>query len=128
MKSEPIIAVNNVPKSSVWYQNFLGCQSIHGGEEFDVLVGADGEVLLCLHKWGAHNHPSMQVSGDTPENGLILYFRVEDLEQIRENLRLMNHPVLDEIAWSPNSRKKEFTLRDLDGYYITVAEFHNYKG
>ena len=40
----------------------------------------------------------------------------------------MDYDVEDEIQLSPNSRRKEFSLRDPNGYYITIAEFHKYEG
>ncbi len=128
MKVDPIIAVKDVEASSKWYQSVFGLRSMHGGKEFDVLVDENNEVSHCLHKWGEHNHPSMQTSNTTSGNGLILYFRTNNLEQIRENLRSMNYSVEAEVAVSPNSRRKECTIRDPDGYYITIAEFHEYEG
>ena len=128
MKVDPIIAVKNVEKSSKWYQSVFDCRSMHGGSEFDILVAKNNEVLLCLHKWGEHDHPTMQTSNMTAANGLILYFRTENIEQIRENLKNMNYDVEEEIQLSSNSHRKEFSLRDPDGYYITIAEFHNYEG
>ena len=128
MKVDPIIAVKDVEVSSKWYQSIFGLRSMHSGNEFDILVDKNDEVQLCLHKWGEHDHPTMQTSNMSTGNGLILYFRTENLEQIRENLKNMNYNVLEEIQISPNSRRKEFSFRDSEGYYITVAEFHKYEG
>jgi len=128
MKVDPIIAVKNVEESSKWYQSIFDCRSTHGGNEFDILVSKNNDVLLCLHKWGEHDHPTMKSADNGFGNGLILYFRTENMEQIRENLRKIDYAIEEEIQWSPNSRKKEFSLRDPDGYYITVAEFHKYEG
>jgi hypothetical protein len=37
--------------------------------------------LLCLHEWGAHEHPSlMSPDHGTPGNGLLLFFRVDDFD------------------------------------------------
>lgn len=127
-KLDPIIAVKNVEASSKWYQTIFDCQSKHGGNEFDILTNKQHEVLLCLHKWGEHDHPTMRESKATSGNGLILYFRSENMEQIRENLRSMNHEVEQEIQLSPNSGKREFSFRDPDDYYITIADFHKYEG
>lgn len=127
-KLDTIIAVKDVETSSKWYQTVFGCKSMHGGNEFDILTDKNDDVLLCLHKWGEHDHPTMQTSNMTTGNGLILYFRTENMEQIRENLRTIDYNVEEEIQLSPNSRRNEFSLRDPDGYYITIAEFHNYEG
>jgi len=125
---DPIIAVKDVESSSEWYQTVFQLTSKHGGKEFDILADKHDEVLLCLHKWDEHNHPSMLSTDMTPGNGLILYFRVENLEQVRENLRTLDYDVEEEIQVSHNSRRKEFSLRDPDGYYLTIAEFHTYEG
>ncbi|MDY7394320.1 glyoxalase [Aureibaculum sp. 2210JD6-5] len=128
MKIDPIIAVKNVEASSKWYQTIFGCKSMHGGKEFDVLVSEDNEVLICLHKWGADNHPTMTNPNIVPGNGLIIYFRTDNMEQIRENIKKMGSTIEEDIHLNPNSKKKEFSLRDLDGYYLTITEFHNYEG
>ena len=127
-KLDPIIAVKDVEVSSKWYQTVFGVKSKHGGKEFDILVAENDEILFCLHKWGEHDHPTMQTSNMTTGNGLILYFRTENIEQIRENVRDLDYDVETEIELSPNSRRKEFSFRDPNGYYITIAEFHKYEG
>lgn len=120
--------MKDVEVSSEWYQSVFDCKSMHGGSEFDILTTENNEVFLCLHKWGEHDHPSMQSAGNSNGNGLILYFRTENLDRIRENLRKMDYDVEKEIELNPNSHKMEFSLRDPDGYYITIAEYHTYKG
>lgn len=50
MKFDPIIAVKDVEESSKWYQSVFNCRSIHGGNQFDVLVSKDGVIFICLHK------------------------------------------------------------------------------
>jgi catechol 2,3-dioxygenase-like lactoylglutathione lyase family enzyme len=127
-KTDPIIAVKDVEASSAWYQAVLGCKSMHGGKTFDILVSETNEVLLCLHHWGDHGHPTMQDPAVTPGNGLILYFRTDNMNGIRKNVERMNWPVEEEIHLNENSTKNEFSLRDPDGYYLTITEFHTYEG
>lgn len=127
-KIDPIIAVKDVEKSAKWYENILGCKRKHGGDEFAVLVSENEEVLLCLHKWGAHEHPTMTNPNIKPGNGLILYYKTDDINAIRQNVEKLRHPVAEDIHINPNSTKKEFSLRDPDGYYLTITEFHNYEG
>lgn len=126
MKIEPILAVKNVKESSVWYQSVFNWRSRHGGEEFDVLVDEDDVVMLCLHKWGAHDHPTMSDSSETSGNGLILYFRLKEIESLFAKLQAMNYPLESDLTVSPNSGVKEFSLRDPNGYFITIADFHTY--
>ena len=127
-KIDPIIAVKNVEASAKWYQSVFGWKRTHGGDEFAVLEFENGEVMLCLHKWGEHEHPTMIDPSITPGNGLILYFRTDNLDEIRENVDKILAVVEEDIHINPNTRKKEFSFRDPDGYYLTITEFHRYDG
>lgn len=106
----------------------FGCKRTHGGDEFAVLEDKNNEVLIYLHKWGAHEHPTMINPGIPSGNGLILYYKTDDLEFIRANIRKMDYPIEEEIHINQNSNKKEFSLGDPDGYYLTITEYHNYEG
>ncbi|MDN5201691.1 glyoxalase [Fulvivirgaceae bacterium BMA10] len=128
MKIDPIIAVSNVPETSKWYQSVFDCSSIHGGDEFDVLVTKEGEIFICLHKWNKHDHPTMKNPEIAAGNGLILYFRTENMTEIRQNLTKIGYKVEREIQSNPNSGKREFSLRDPNGYYLTISEFHKFEG
>lgn len=128
INTDPIIAVKNVVSSSEWYQQLLGCRSMHGGSEFDILVDENENVLLCLHQWGTHEHPTMQDPAVTPGNGLILYFRTDNMTTIRANAEQLSATIEEDIHVNENSTKKEFSLRDPDGYYLTITEYHVYKG
>lgn len=127
-KIDPIIAVNDIEISSKWYQSVLNCRSMHGGKEIDILVSENDEILICLHKWGVHGHPTMTNPNITPGNGLILYFRTENINDIRQNVETLGCIIEEDIHVNPNSTKKEFSLRDPDGYYLTITEFHKYEG
>ena len=127
-KIDPIIAVKDVEASSKWYETVFGCRRKHGGNDFAVLVSENDEILICLHKWGEHEHPTMKNPNITPGNGLILYFRAENMNVIRHNVEKMGIQVEADIHLNPNSTKMEFSLRDLDGYYLTITEFHEYEG
>ncbi len=127
-KLDPIIAVKDVQASSKWYESVFGCRRAHGQGNFAVMLMENDEVLICLHEWGEHDHPTMTNANISPGNGLILYFRTENMNAIRENVRAMAYPVEDDIRMNPNSRKMEFSLRDPDGYWLTITEFHRYDG
>lgn len=61
------------------------------------ICDSDGTVLLCLHRWGSHDHPSlMSPDKGQPGNGLLLFFRVDDFDMA-------------------------LALRDPDGYYVMVS-------
>lgn len=126
IKSDPIIAVKDVEASSQWYQSVFDCKSKHGGNTFDVLVDLQNEVFVCLHKWGQDEHPTMLHSDLAIGNGLILYFRTNRLMEILKNIENINHPLSEEMHVNPNTGKEQFALRDPDGYYLIVSEFHEY--
>ena len=125
---DPIIAVKDVEASSKWYQKIFGFKSNHGGDHFSVLVSDDNEIILCLHKWNEHNHPTMTNPNITVGNGLLLYFRTENMDMIYQNAIKAGCVIEEEVHLNPNSLRQEFSFRDLDGYFLTVTEFHKYEG
>ena len=125
---DPIIAVKDVEASSKWYQNIMGCKSIHGGKYFDILTNESGAVLLCLHKWEDHGHPTMMNPKIAPGNGLILYLRTKNMEMIYQNVVKAKINIIEDIHLNENSLRKEFSIKDPDGYYLTITEFHEYEG
>ncbi|GAB3662260.1 hypothetical protein GCM10028791_37200 [Echinicola sediminis] len=121
LRLEPIIGVADVEKSSRWYQELLGLQSQHGGDVFEILAGPTGSTVLCLHHWGSHRHPTLSDPEISTGNGLILYFRVEDTNIIWERAKRLKAKVEEEPHVNPNSHQWEFSIRDPDGYYLTVS-------
>lgn len=99
----------------------MGCKSNHGGDKFEILADQDGTVLLCLHKWEEHSHPTLNNPKIAAGNGLILYFRVDNLNQIWENAKSLNAGIEEEPNMNKNSGKEEFSIRDLDNYYLTIS-------
>ncbi len=118
-----IIAVNNVPASFQWYQSLFGQpQSTPSHDHFGQLVDSDGTVLICLHQWGAHEHPSLMSPGkERHGNGLLLFFRVEDYDMVLKRARALVSRFEEEPHVNPNTRTLEFSLRDPDGYYVTIS-------
>lgn len=128
-KLDPIIAVKDVAASAEWYQRIFGFKNIHGGEHFAVLSTVDkADIILCLHKWGEDNHPSMADPKVPTGNGLILYFRTTDLEKIRKKVDELQCTIIEEVHLNPNSLRHEFSINDPDGYFLTVTDFHVYEG
>src|SRR3984893_18001444 len=118
-----IIGVGDVPNSFKWYQSLFGqpeTQPAHA--YFGQILDSDGTVLLCLHQWGAHEHPSL-TSPDRalPGNGLLLFFRVDDFELGLKRARALVSRLDEEPHVNPNTEIPEFSLRDPDGYYVTIS-------
>jgi catechol 2,3-dioxygenase-like lactoylglutathione lyase family enzyme len=118
-----IIAVADVARSMRWYQSLLGLpQRAPAHDDFGQILDADGTVLLCLHQWGAHEHPSLTSPGHgAPGNGLLLFFRVDDLEAALPRARALVGRLEEEPHLNPGTQTAEFALRDPDGYWVTLS-------
>ena len=118
-----IIGVRDVPTSYKWYQSLFGQPETGPAHtDFGQLLDADGTVLLCLHQWGAHEHPSLTSPDNaTPGNGLLLFFRVDDFEMSLKRARALVARLEEEPQTNPNTGTLEFSLRDPDGYYVTIS-------
>ena len=117
-----IIGVSDVPGSLKWYQSLLGQpETPPGHDHFGQILDTDGTVLLCLHRWGAHEHPCLMSPAASPGNGLLLFFRVDDYEMAVERARDLVDRFDEEPHVNPNTHTSEFSLRDPDGYYLTIS-------
>ena len=57
----------------------------------------------------------------TPGNGLLLFFRVDDYDIALKRARVLVDRFEEESHVNPNTRTREFSLRDPDGYYVTIS-------
>jgi catechol 2,3-dioxygenase-like lactoylglutathione lyase family enzyme len=118
-----ILGVADVPRSTLWYQRLLGVAEVGPAHSyFGQVLDADGNVLICLHSWGAHDHPSL-TSADlaTPGNGLLLFFRVNDFDGALSRVRGLVERLEEEPHVNPATGTQEFALRDPDGYHVMVS-------
>jgi catechol 2,3-dioxygenase-like lactoylglutathione lyase family enzyme len=118
-----IIGVSDVPASLKWYQALFGQPpTLPAHVYFAQILDSDGTVLLCLHQWGAHEHPSLtSPDNGPPGNGLLLFFRVDDFDLALQRARSLVTRLEEEQHLNPNTQTKEFSLRDPDGYYVTIS-------
>ena len=118
-----IIGVRDVPGSFRWYQSLFGQRETSPAHSyFGQLLDSDGTVLLCLHEWGTEDHPSLTSPGDgTPGNGLLLFFRVDDFDMALKRARALVTRLEEEPHLNPNTQTPEFSLRDPDGYYVSIS-------
>jgi len=118
-----IIGVSDVASSFKWYQSLFGLPAtLPGHDDFGQIRDSDGTVLLCLHQWGSHEHPSLTSPDQaTPGNGLLLFFRVDDFDRALQRARSLVARLEEEPHANPNTRTDEFSLRDPDGYYVTIS-------
>lgn len=118
-----IIGVRDVAASYAWYRTLLGLpDSQPAHSHFGQLCDTDGSVLLCVHEWGAHDHPSL-ASPDIaqPGNGLLLFFRVDDFERALKRARALVARLDEEPSLNNATGTLEFSLRDPDGYRVMVS-------
>jgi len=122
-----MIAVNDVEASSRWYQRLLGCESAHGGKEYERLVSG-GVLILQLHHFEVeHHHGSIGNPDDKPYgNGVLLWFEIDDFEaamprvaELKAEIVLPRHRNPPDGNGGPNHW--ECWLRDPDGYMVVLA-------
>ena len=118
-----IIGVGDVPGSFKWCQSLLGLPEMAPAHDhFGQILDSDGTVLFCLHEWGAHEHPSLtSPEQGPPGNGLLLFFRVDDFDLALQRARTLVIRLEEEPHVNPSTQTKEFSVRDPDGYYVTIS-------
>jgi len=118
-----ILGVADVAHSFDWYRTLFGQPKAAPAHDYwGQILDADGTVLLCLHAWGDHDHPSL-TSPDRaePGNGLLLFFRVDDFDEALGRARALVGQLEEEPHTNPATGTREFALRDPDGYYVMVS-------
>src|SRR5260221_81850 len=113
-----VVGVKDVASRFKWYQSLFGQPETKTNHSyFCQVLDSDGTVLLCLHQWGAHEHPSL-ISPElaTPGNGLLLFFRVDDFKLTLKRARTLVDRLVEEPHLNPHTQTEEFSLRDPDGY------------
>ncbi|HEV2209475.1 MAG TPA: VOC family protein [Verrucomicrobiae bacterium] len=127
MHPQPLICARDVEATSRWYQQLLGCQSAHGGPNYERLV-SNGRLILQLHNWEvAHHHGRIGEPNLAVGNGVLLWFEVEDFdaavaraERLKAEIILPRHRnPPDNPDGGPNHW--EIWLRDPNGYKVVLA-------
>jgi hypothetical protein len=118
-----IVGVSSVADSFKWYQALFGQpETAPAHDHFGQILDVDGTVLICLHQWGSHEHPSLMSPGNEPPgNGLLLFFRVDDFDTALERARALVTHFEEEPHVNPNTQTREFSLRDPEGYFVTIS-------
>ncbi len=118
-----ILGVADVARSCRWYQSLFGqAETAPAHDYFGQILDKDGTVLLCVHEWGAHEHPTLTSPDNAePGNGLLLFFRVDDFDESLLRARTLADKFEEEPHVSPNTGTREFALRDPDGYYVMIS-------
>lgn len=127
MRPQPLIAVTDVEASSRWYRRLLGCESAHGGVEYERLV-SNGALVLQLHRFEVHHeHGPIGDPHDRPYgNGVLLWFEVDDFDAAIARAAEMQAEIVLPRHRNPASgiggpSHWECWLRDPDGYTVVLA-------
>lgn len=127
MRPQPLICVNDVELSSLWYQRLFGCQSAHGGSEYERLV-LHGRLVLQLHRWDVEHHhgpignPNLKPYG----NGVLLWFELDNFDSVVSRAEEMNAEVVklrhrNPPAGDGGPNHWEYWVRDPDGYTVVLC-------
>ena len=127
MNPQPLVCVHDVEASSRWYQRLLGCQSAHGGREYERFV-VGGKLILQLHRWdvGHHHGPIGDPSAKPYGNGILLWFEVDDFDAAMARAEAMNVEIVLSRHRNPpdgdgGPNHWECWVRDPDGYTVVLA-------
>lgn len=122
-----MLVVRDVPASSRFYQQVLGAESGHGGDEYEQIV-SEGEILLQLHAVDVEDHHGPLADPDQPlGNGVVVWFEVADFQAIVEQVRAVGAAVVRDVHTNPNARQDEIWVRDPDGYLVVLAGPSEYR-
>jgi catechol 2,3-dioxygenase-like lactoylglutathione lyase family enzyme len=127
MRPQPLIAVTDVERSSLWYQRLLGCTSTHGGREYERLQTGETLILQLHHFNVEHGHGRIGDPADKPYgNGVLLWFEVEDFDAaVARAAALQAEIVIPTFRNPPDGNGGpnhwECWLRDPDGYTVVLA-------
>jgi hypothetical protein len=127
MRPQPLIAVTDVEVSSQWYQRLLGCQSAHGGSEYERLV-SNGILILQLHSFEVeHDHGPIGDPHAKPYgNGVLLWFEIDGFDSaVARSVEMKAQVVMPRRRNPPSGdggpNHWEIWLRDPDGYAVVLA-------
>ncbi len=126
-RSQPLIAVKDVPASSTWYAKILNVtphskthKETHGNSYNRLLKGK--KIILQLHGWDVDDHPNMTNRDKAPVgHGIVLWFEVDDFDEAVSRAREIQAEIITEPSKNPFVLHYELWLRDPDGYIVGIA-------
>lgn len=127
VRSQPILAVNDVPKSSAFYAELLGLvatsqtmKSDHA-HVYDRLMDGD-RLVLQLHCWDVEEHPNLvRETGHRPGYGVLVWFELDDFDAAVARARRMKVEIVEDEHRNPAPQHREMWLRDPDGYVVVIC-------
>lgn len=122
MHSLPMIAVQDVQRSSLWYRTFLDCENDHDSNEFDRILFKDN-VLLMLHHLAGEEHGLENPKQGSAGTGFLIWIFVDDIGEFFLKAKELDIPVIVQPHRNPLAGWNEFTVQDPDGYRIALASW-----
>jgi hypothetical protein len=127
MRPQPLTAVADVEASSRWQQRLRGCESAHGGAEYERLVSS-GQLILQLNNWHVEHHHGLIGDPDAKPygNGVLLWFEIDDFDAAISRAIAMGAEIVKATYRNPpcgdgGPNHRECWLRDLDDYVVVLA-------
>ncbi|MEE9336433.1 MAG: VOC family protein [Granulosicoccaceae bacterium] len=126
-RSQPLIAVNDVLASSVWYAKLLNVR-LHSDTEEDThgnsynRLSKGNQIIMQLHGWDADGHPNMISKTDTVVgHGVVLWFEVDEFNETVSRAKEIGAISLEEPSKKPYAHHLEFWIADPNGYVVGIA-------
>lgn len=121
MQPQPLLAVSDVEATSAWYQEVLGLESAHGGDEYERLTHG-GRLVMQLHRWDAHEHQYLGNPDDQPYgNGVLLWFQTDQFDDAVASIKQRDVQILEGPFVNPSANHREIWIRDPNGYVVVIA-------
>ena len=64
-------------------------------------------MLLCLHQWETHGHPTLARPDPPPGNSLLLFFRIDDFDEALSRARALAVVPEEKPHRNPNTATME---------------------
>ncbi len=104
-----------------WYEQVLGAESGHGGDEYGQLL-VDGVLVLQLHRLDiGHHHGSIGDPSKPVGNGVAMWFEVDDFDAAVRRSREAEVRVVTDVHVNPDAGHRELWIFDPDGYLVVLA-------
>ena len=123
MNAHPLISVPDVPASSRFYQQVLGADSGHGGDEYEQVL-VDGALVLQLHSLDIDHHhgPLGDPIGAARQRARAVVHDRRVRRAPSTGSAQSEAEIVTDVHVNPNSGCREIWLHDPDGYLVVLAE------
>ena len=109
-----VLAVKNLKKSSEFYKNKLGFETVWETEDWHFLMRDEFKIMLgeC---------PSERDAFETGDHSYMAYIEVTHIDELFRDYKMKGVEIPGEIADKPWGQR-EFSIRTIDGHRMTFGE------